>query len=93
MQWRVGAEQSLEWPSGGRGSSRTDRRDVDEVVVRERAVAWIAPQKPYRPPIPSRITAAVEVPEAPALANTVRAMLAMGMQKKQQTEREKGEVS
>ena len=55
-----------------------------------------------RPTLPKNLIArlsragsslAVEVPEAPALAGTVRAVQAMGKAKRQQTEREKGEVS
>ena len=48
-----------------------------------------APQKPYRPPIPSRISAAGRGSGGSALAGTVRAVQAMRMQKKQQTEGER----
>jgi hypothetical protein len=46
------------------------------------------PPKPYRPPIPSRNSAAGRGSRGSALTGTVRAVQAMGMQKKQQTEGE-----
>lgn len=70
--------QSLERLPGRRGRSRTT--GIDDVVVRERAVAPHALQKLYRPPIPSRITSSGRGFGGSTLARTVRIELAMGMQ-------------
>jgi hypothetical protein len=53
--------------------------DVEEVIVQERAVAWRRYQKPYCPPILSRISAAGRGSGGSALASTVRAVQAMDL--------------
>jgi hypothetical protein len=48
-----------------------------------------APQKSYRPPIPSRISAAGRRSGGSALAGTVRAVQTMGMRKESSEQKER----